>query len=51
MDALFTLIGLGLAALGVWGTISFWTDGKYKRNRPDQTLSGFRSDDDTEGER
>lgn len=51
MEFVIILVGLALGGLSVWGTISFWTDGKYKRNRPGPTLSGFRSDDDAERDR
>ncbi|HMS76659.1 hypothetical protein [Gordonia sp. (in: high G+C Gram-positive bacteria)] len=46
MATLIIAIILICTALGIWGTISFWTDGAYKRNRPDQDLSGFRRDGD-----
>ncbi|APA99958.1 hypothetical protein [Nocardia seriolae] len=51
MDTVIVLIVVVLGGLGAWGTISFWMDGRYRRNRPNPTLSGFRSPEDREDDR
>ncbi|MEU8897060.1 hypothetical protein [Nocardia sp. NPDC048505] len=51
METLIILVAVALGGLSIWGTISFWTHGAYKRDRPDPTLSGFRPGDDTESDR
>ena len=36
------VILIGLVGLSVWGSWSFTTSGRYKRERPTPDLSGFR---------
>jgi hypothetical protein len=40
-EAIGYLIAIALMVLAVVGSISFWTSGAYRKNRPAPTLDGF----------
>ncbi|WP_405162739.1 hypothetical protein OG203_41795 [Nocardia sp. NBC_01499] len=46
MNLLIVLAVLAIAAMIVWGSLSFWAEGTYQRNHPERTLRGCTGDDD-----